>query len=162
MLKSRGRYTCAVLIAVLWGGPGWPGGMEWKAGGGLGEEPIEKAVFSLSLQWSKGWHVMLGRRPGHPSNPHRSYQPPQDAVPHRIPSPAPGDVGVFGSVSPELRQPRKPTWGRKACKASPRDSNGRDGETSTFIPGAVDPPKPPAAPPSPRPGARTRPSSAAL
>ncbi|KAJ6663431.1 hypothetical protein lerEdw1_009510 [Lerista edwardsae] len=91
-------------------------------------------------RWSQGRQVMLGRRSGHPSNPRKSYQPPQDAAPHRIPSPAAGDVGVFCDASPELRQPRKPTRGRKACKAHPRDSNGRDGETSTFIAGAADPP----------------------
>ncbi|XP_066495160.1 keratinocyte differentiation factor 1 [Tiliqua scincoides] len=89
---------------------------------------------------------MLGRRSGRPSNLHKSYQPSQDAVPHRVPSPAAGDVGVFGDGSPELKQPRKPARDRKACKANPRDSNGRDGETNSFLAGTADPAQPPCCP----------------
>lgn len=84
---------------------------------------------------------MLGRRSGHHSNLRKNYQPPQDAVPRRVSSPTVEDVGVFGDCSPEIKQPHKPMRDRKACKANPRDSNGKDGETSTFIAGTADPPQ---------------------
>ncbi|XP_054855720.1 keratinocyte differentiation factor 1 [Eublepharis macularius] len=83
---------------------------------------------------------MLGRRTGHSQNQSYIYQPPQDAVPQRIDSPTAGDISleVFSGSTPELKQSRKPTRARQACKADPRDSNGREGENASFISSATE------------------------
>lgn len=75
---------------------------------------------------------MLGRRARYP---HYTYQPPQDVVAQRTEAPKAGDISleVFSGSRPELKESHKPTWERRACKASPRDSVGREGENASFI-----------------------------
>nr|XP_056703649.1 keratinocyte differentiation factor 1 [Euleptes europaea] len=89
---------------------------------------------------------MLGRRTG--NRPTYIYQPPQDAVPQRIETPTAGDISleVFGGSTPELKQGRKPMRDRRACKADPRDSNGREGENASFISSAAETSQPPCCP----------------
>ncbi|XP_077193809.1 keratinocyte differentiation factor 1 [Paroedura picta] len=91
---------------------------------------------------------MLGRRPRYPHSQRYIYQPPQDAVPQRTETTKAGDISleVFSGSTPELKQSRKPAREGRACKADPRDSNGREGENASFISSTVETSQPPCCP----------------
>ncbi|XP_062996257.1 keratinocyte differentiation factor 1 [Elgaria multicarinata webbii] len=89
---------------------------------------------------------MHGMRQGHPQHLGSYHQPAQDvAVPQRINSPKVTNISleVFSGSTPELKQTRKLARDRKACKVDPKDSNGREGETDTFISDPAEAPRPP-------------------
>ncbi|XP_061453363.1 keratinocyte differentiation factor 1 isoform X2 [Rhineura floridana] len=87
---------------------------------------------------------MLGKKQRHRRNLSRYHQPHQDvALPQRINPPKANNVS--GSTS-ELQQAHKPTRAGKSRKADLKDSNGREGETSTFISGTAEAPEPPCCP----------------
>ncbi|XP_028594556.2 keratinocyte differentiation factor 1 [Podarcis muralis] len=92
---------------------------------------------------------MLGKTQGHRQNLSSYHQPPRDVVvPQQINSPRATDISleVFSGSTPELKQTRKPTRAARSRKADPKDASGREGETSTFIPGAVETTRPPCCP----------------
>lgn len=91
---------------------------------------------------------MLGRRTGNSHNKRYKYQPPQDVVPQRTETPKAGDISleVFSGSTPELKQSRKPARERQACKADPRNSNGKEGENASFISSTAETSQPPCCP----------------
>ncbi|XP_048355184.1 keratinocyte differentiation factor 1 [Sphaerodactylus townsendi] len=91
---------------------------------------------------------MLGRRTGYPHSPAYIYQPPQDGVPQRFESPTTNDISleVFCGSTPEYKQNRRPVRDRRAYKADPSDSNGREGENASFISSAAEASPPPCCP----------------
>ncbi|XP_060113953.1 keratinocyte differentiation factor 1 [Heteronotia binoei] len=90
---------------------------------------------------------MLGRR-GYSYSESYIYHPPRDVVPQRIETPKAGDISleVSSGSTPELKQSRKPVRGRRACKADPRDSHGREGENASFISSTPETSQPPCCP----------------
>uniref|UniRef100_A0A8D2J124 Keratinocyte differentiation factor 1 n=1 Tax=Varanus komodoensis TaxID=61221 RepID=A0A8D2J124_VARKO len=92
---------------------------------------------------------MLGMRQSHRQNQINYHQPAQDAaVPPRISSPKVNDINleVFSDSTPELKRTRKPTRDRRACKVDSKGSNGREGETVTFISDTAEAPQPSSCP----------------
>nr|XP_060640493.1 keratinocyte differentiation factor 1 [Anolis sagrei ordinatus]XP_060640494.1 keratinocyte differentiation factor 1 [Anolis sagrei ordinatus]XP_060640495.1 keratinocyte differentiation factor 1 [Anolis sagrei ordinatus]XP_060640496.1 keratinocyte differentiation factor 1 [Anolis sagrei ordinatus]XP_060640497.1 keratinocyte differentiation factor 1 [Anolis sagrei ordinatus]XP_060640498.1 keratinocyte differentiation factor 1 [Anolis sagrei ordinatus] len=87
---------------------------------------------------------MLGRRQGLHQNLSDHHQPHEDvAVSPRIITPRANNINleVFSGSTPELKPTRKPARDRRHCKADPKDTNGREGETVTFISGPSEPPQ---------------------
>ncbi|XP_042296641.1 keratinocyte differentiation factor 1 [Sceloporus undulatus] len=87
---------------------------------------------------------MLGRRQVHRQNLSDCHQPHEDvAVSPKIITPRGNNINleVFSGSTPELKLTRKTARDRKNCKADPKDSNGREGETTTFISGTAEDPQ---------------------
>lgn len=87
---------------------------------------------------------MLGRKTGHPPNQSNVCHLPQDAISHRINSPKASDISleVFSGSTSDLKPTRKLARDRRAHKADAKDSNGREGETDTFLSGPTETPQP--------------------
>ncbi|XP_020633859.3 keratinocyte differentiation factor 1 [Pogona vitticeps] len=86
---------------------------------------------------------MLGKRQGHCESLTDYHRPAPDvAVSQKIHSPRAINISLeaFDGSSPDLKQSRKAMRDRRSCKADPKDSNGREGETATFISGPAETP----------------------
>ncbi|KAJ7304283.1 hypothetical protein JRQ81_011825 [Phrynocephalus forsythii] len=87
---------------------------------------------------------MLGKRQGQRQTLTDYHQPAQDvAFSPRIGSPKAINISLeaFHGSTPEPKQSRKATRERKSCKADPKDSDGREGETATFLSGPAETPR---------------------